>query len=97
MCESNIEEATLWNIFTTAEQFGIDDICNTYDQVMEQCKSNYIYLTALAVVLNRKCWYWYDRFNPTSKVYESFYYYTDKYAKTHLKDDELSYYYDVTD
>lgn len=36
---------------------------DTYNSAFNEWKDNHIYLTELVMVLNWKCWYWYDQGN----------------------------------
>lgn len=89
---------TFWQDFTIADAFGVSAIKDTYKRAFEEWKSDYRYLTDLVIVVNHKCWYWYEKGNmELSQLYSDLYYKADAYACENLKGDELSYYFRVTD
>lgn len=91
-------KTTFWNDFTIADKFGKDAILDTYTRAFKEWKDNYIYLTELVLVLNWKIWKHYeDKNEEIAKVYNDLWMEADNYAVEHLKDDELSYYYETTD
>ena len=55
------------------------------------------YLTELVLVLNHKIWQYYETRPEFATLYNSLWEQADQYAVENLKDDELSYFYDVTD
>lgn len=106
----NIEEltgykpiSTFYTDFSIAEKYGLEGIEDTYKRVMKAWKDDYKYLTELVMVLNWKCWAWYDKKdgNPKNNIYsiqyQELYEKARKYAETHLKGEELSYYFETTD
>lgn len=88
---------TFWDDFSIADAFGLNAIQETYNRAFEEWKSDYRYLTELVVVLNHKIWYWYLHDEEIAKLYNALWQEADEYAITHLTDNELSYYYEVTD
>lgn len=88
---------TFWNDFIIAENFGIKAIKETYNRAIVEWKDNYKYLTELVMVLNWRMWHTYETNKEIAKLYEKLYFIADEYARTHLKGDELEYYYDTTD
>lgn len=96
---------TFWEDFTIAEKSGgIPAIRDTYKRAFNEWKTNYKYLTELVMVLNHKIWQWYDGneddkglHTEIARCYNELWQKTAKYAETHLKGDELSYYYRITD
>ena len=91
------EQTTFGTDFDIADRFGADAITDTFKRAFEEWRNDYIYLTELVMVLNFKCWQWYNRNNTLSQIYSDLYYQADDYASTHLKGEELSYYYRTTD
>lgn len=91
-------KTTFWNDFTIADKFGNEAIKDTYKRAFNEWKTDYIYLTELVMVLNWKCWEWYDNGNmERSQLYEKLFYKADNYALKHLKKDELKYFLNTTD
>ena len=100
----NIEEMTGYKPITTfyedfniADQFGTDAIRDTYERSMKGWKDNYKYLTELVMALNWKIWEHYEKNDEYAKLYNELWEKADGYAMEHLKGDELSYFYQVTD
>ena len=56
-----------------------------------------MYLTDLVLVLNQKIWQHYKTKPNVAALYDALWRQADQYAVENLKDEELSYYYDVTD
>ena len=89
---------TFWQDFRIADAFGISAVKDTYKRAFKHWKNDYRYLTDLVMVLNHSCWFWYDKGNEElSQLYSDLYYEADAYALENLKDDELSYFFKVTD
>ena len=100
----NIEEmtgykpiTTFWMDFSTAENFGVAAVKDTYKRAFNEWKGNYEYLTELVMVLNHKIWQWHERNEELAKVYNELWEEASEYALDNLKDNELAYYFDVTD
>lgn len=56
--------------FSIAELFGEEDIRDAYKRAKAEWKKDRIYGTELSMVLNHKCWYWYEEQNEElSKLY----------------------------
>lgn len=88
---------TFMQDFIIAEKFGIKAITDTYKRALAEWKNDYKYLTELVMVLNWRSFQNYKVNNVFSQLYAELYYAADEYACTHLKGDELEYYYDTTD
>ena len=89
---------TFWSDFSIADAFGINAIKDTYKRAFKEWKKHYQYLTDLVIVLNHKCWYWYEHGNEEySRLYEKYYYEAHEYALEHLKGEEFEYYFRKTD
>ena len=89
---------TFWDDFSIAEMFGIDAITDTAKRALNAWKDDIKYITELAIVLNYKSWAFYDANNKElSKVYSELYYMVDNFAYNHFNDEELSYYFNITD
>ena len=89
---------SFWQDFTIAEKFGVSAIRDTFSRAFKEWRRDYRYLTELVMVLNHKCWDFYNRGNDElCELYRSLYYAAADYAVDHLKEEELSYYLRVTD
>lgn len=98
MAESGYElQTTFWSDFSIADGFGLPAIQDTFDRAFKEWKGNYRYLTELILVLNHKIWQYYETKPQVAALYNSLWQQADLYAMENLKDDKLSYYYDVTD
>ena len=100
----NIEEmtgykpiTTFYEDFSIADLFGVDAIRDTYKRAMESWKDDYEYLTELVMVLNWKIWEHYEKNDEYAELYNELWGKADEYAMEHLKGEELSYFYQVTD
>lgn len=88
---------TFWTDFSIADVFGVVGIQDTYDRAFEEWKDDYKYLTELVMVLNHKIWEWYQYDEERAELYDKLWRQTVNYAQKNLKDEELRYYYEVTD
>lgn len=89
---------TFWDDFSIADMFGIKAIKDTYTRAFNEWKSDYKYLTELILVLNWKCWYFYDEGNNEyCLLYSNLYHEANDYARENLKGEEFRYYFRVTD
>ena len=100
----NVEEfcgykpiTTFWEDFSIAEAFGINAIRDTFERAFSEWRENYKYLTELIMVLNHKIWQWYEKNKSLANLYNDIYNIADGYAIENLKDEELNYFYSVTD
>ena len=91
-------KTTFWEDFSIADKFGISAIKDTYKRAFKEWKSDYVYLTELVIVLNLKCWYWYEECEfDLSKLYSDLFYEAKNYALENLKDEEFEYFFNMTD
>lgn len=90
-------QTTFWNDFSIADKFGTQTIKNTYNRAFNEWKNNYKFLTELVLVLNHKIWQHYESHPDIAALYNSLWAETDEYAMGNLKDNELNYYFQVTD
>ena len=90
-------KTTFWSDFSIADHFGLDAINDTYKRAFRKWRTDYIYLTELAIVTNWKCWYFFEKDDKKSELYSELYYNTREYALKHLKGSELKYYLETTD
>ena len=56
-------QTTFWEDFSIAERFGVEAIRDTYKRTRAEWKNDRVYGTELSMVLNHKCWYWYEERN----------------------------------
>lgn len=90
-------QTTFWDDFSIADRFGLSAIQDTFNRAFEEWKNNYKYLTELVLVLNHKIWQYHETRPDMAILYNTLWTQTDLYAEENLKDDELSYFYEVTD
>lgn len=92
------ETTTFWNDFSIADAFGTAAIQDTFNRAFGEWKFHYKYLTELVMVLNHKCWYWYEHKNSAyAELYSRLYDQANDYALDNLKGDELQFFFEVTD
>ena len=82
---------------TMADFFGLTAIKDTYSRAFEEWKEDYKFLTELVLVLNHKLWQHYKDRPEVAALYNDLWEQADRYAVENLKDDELSYFFEVTD
>lgn len=87
---------TFYQDFSIAERFGVDAINDTFNRTFEEWKEDYQYLTELVMVLNWKIYEHYEVNNDYAKIYDKLWKKADSYAIENLKEDEASYFYDIT-
>ena len=90
-------KTTFYEDFSIADCFGISAIKDTYRRAFSSWKKNHIYLTELVMALNWKIWEWNEKNEYVARVYNDLWEKAREYAETHLKGDELAYYYSTTD
>jgi len=88
---------TFYTDFSIADKFGTDAIQDTYNRAYVEWKSNYKYITELVLVLNHKCWRWYQVNDTYSKLYCKLYEELHDWCLDNLKGSELEYYLQTTD
>lgn len=88
---------TFWDDFSIADYFGANAIKDTFKRAFKEWKSNHIYLTELVIVLNYKIWQHYQKNDTYAELYHELWEKADNYACTHLKGEELSFFYRITD
>lgn len=88
---------TFWIDFSIADQFGVNAVRDTYNRAFNEWKSDYKYLTELVMVLNHKIWQHYKTNKQLAEVYNELWEQADAYAYDNLKDEELRYFFEVTD
>ncbi len=91
-------KTTFWNDFLIAEKFGEKAIKDTFKRAFKEWKTNIEYLTEFVMILNWKCWHFYERNNKViSKLYCDLYYKAHNWCCNNLKGDDLKYYLETTD
>ena len=91
-------KTTFWSDFSIAEKFGLAAILDTYKRAFRGWRHNVEYLTELVMILNWKCWYFYENGNEAlAKYYGNLYYQAHDWCQDNLKGDDLAYYYRTTD
>lgn len=88
---------TFWDDFSIADMFGVAAIKDTYKRAFAEWKYDYKYLTELIMVLNWKCWSYYQKNDEYCELYSSLYNAADEYACNNLKGEEARYYFGTTD
>lgn len=88
---------TFWDDFSIADRFGIKAVKDTYKKAFNEWKDNYVYLTELVLVTNWKCWEHFGKNDKLARLYSDLWSQTQDYAYEHLKDEELSFFFNVTD
>ena len=84
--------------FTIADKFGTSAILDTYNRAFKEWHDDYKMLTALVVALNHKIWEHYEAdHKELAELYDRLWRTADEYAYTHLTDDALAYFLEVTD
>ncbi len=105
MMNWNIEEmtgykpiTTFYSDFSIADAFGVDAIKDTYQRAVKEWKENIKYMTELVMVLNWKCWEYFDKGNSTySMLYSDLYYKLDAYVLDNFGSEDVSYYLNTID
>lgn len=90
-------QTTFVEDFMIADKFGIPAVKDTFRRAFEGWKDNYVYLTELVIALNWGIWRHYETNPKLAEVYNELWEKADNYACTHLKGEELSFFYQVTD
>ena len=88
---------TFYEDFSIADGFGVDAIKDTYKRAFENWKNDYKYMTELVMVLNWKCWRWYETNEEYSKLYNELWEELDNWCYDNFKENELDYFFKVTD
>lgn len=100
-CCADCEEAfstTFWQDFSIADRFGCDAVQDTFDRAFNEWHHDFRYLTDLVIVLNHKIWEHYEaKRTELAQLYDFLWGKADGYACEHLKGEELSYFYRLTD
>ena len=88
-----------WQRFSIAESFGREEIMTVYNEIFEEAKDDCKLLTELVMVLNHKSWQHCEDIGKSTlcKLYTSLYEKANQYAHDNLKNEDLAYFYKVTD
>lgn len=90
-------QTTFWDDFSIADLFGLSAIQDTFNRAFKEWQDDYKFLTELVMVLNYKIWQYHEKKPEFATLYNTLYREADQYAMENLKDEELSYFLDVTD
>ncbi len=91
-------KTTFWDDFSIADAFGLQAIRDTFNNAFHSWRNDVVYITEFVMVLNWKCWYWYDKENYImSQLYSDLYYEADDWCMNNLKGKDLVYYINTTD
>ena len=90
-------ETTFNMDFAIAEHFGVGAVKDTFNRAFKEWKMDARYLTELVMVLNHRCWYWYEKNDEMCKLYSDLFYKAQGWAYDNLKGEELKFFLDVTD
>ena len=88
---------TFYEDFSIADWFGVDAIRDTFNRAFKHWKEDYQFLTELVMALNWKIWEHYEHNEKYAKLYNELWEKADTYATSHLKGEELAYFYRTTD
>ena len=88
---------TFYLDFTIADKFGQMAVIDTYNRCLAAWKRNYKYLTELSMVLNYKIWEYYRTRPALASQYNHLWDACREYCESHLKGEELQYFYEATD
>lgn len=104
MTKWNVEEfcgytpiTTFWDDFSIADRFGKSAVQDTFNRAFAEWKSNYKYLTELAMVLNHKSWQYCESNEALTELYAELYYKVYDYAVENLKSEEIRYFFEILD
>lgn len=91
-------QTSFWEDFSIAERFGAETIRDTYRRARAEWERDRVYGTELSMILNHKCWYWYEEQNmKLSRLY------TELWKEWHgrvlesWEGEDLGYYLEITD
>ena len=91
-------QTTFYEDFSIADAFGISAIKDTYKRGLETANAlGYIYLTEFVLALNWKIWEHYKSNDTIARAYNDLWMQACEIATTTLQDEELMYYYRITD
>ena len=90
-------KTTFWNDFSIAERFGVEAIKDTYRRARAEWERERVYGTELSIILNHKCWYWYEENDTFSKLYSELWEEYHGWVLDNWEGEDLRYYLRTTD
>ena len=91
-------QTAFWEDFSIAEHFGEEAVRDTYKRAKAEWSTDRIYGTELSMVLNHKCWYWYEEQNTKlGRLYGELWEEWHTWVLENWKGEDLRYYLRVTD
>ena len=91
-------KTTFWMDFTIADVFGIGAVKDTFKRAFEEWRTDVVYVTELALVMNWKCWDHYEKGNTElSMLYSDQYYKVRGWCLDNLEGEDFEYYFRTTD
>lgn len=91
-------KTTFWEDFTIADIFGIGAVKDTFERAFREWRSDVVYVTELALVMNWKCWQHYEKGDEElAQLYSDYYHKVDGWCYANLEGDDLAYYWKTTD
>ena len=90
-------KTTFYTDFSIAEKFGDKGIKETYETSFSEWKDNVEYMTELTMVLNWKCWRWWEENRNRGELYKELYKRADEWCYNHFTGEDLNYYLQTTD
>lgn len=93
---------TFWQDFSIAETFGFSAIRESAERFFNEWKYDVKYLTELVMILDYKCWHYYEKGDEKlSQLYSDLYYkYNAKawdWLEQHATKEDQKYYFDTLD
>lgn len=83
--------------FKIAEAFGHGAVKDTYRRAFDEWKDDVVYFTELSLVMNWRCWHWFEKDAELSKMYADWYYETRDHVYSNWDENDVRYYFEVTD
>ncbi|MBR2543043.1 hypothetical protein IKF03_00335 [Candidatus Saccharibacteria bacterium] len=90
-------QTTFWEDFSIADRFGLGSVRDTYNRARAEWGDDRVYGTELSMVLNHKCWYYYERNKTLSKLYSDLWTEYHDYVLDNWEGKDLQYYLQITD
>ena len=89
--------STFYEDFSIADLFSKTAVKDTFNEAFMEWKTDYKMLTELVMVLNWKIWEHYESNDSLARLYDELWQKADRYATSHLKGEELTYFFRTTD